>query len=128
MTVPQTPQPEVLRRDGLPGGVEIVNRADDGRANAGRCLLCGSVTYIGPCSDEALVTVMSTHLNQHAPGRVLDLGDLSWHVSATCPVCPDGGQIEVDPEGDLACATCGSWWDIDGRNGQRDEPDVAACG
>jgi|SRR5699024_6537916 len=117
MSAPPVAHADVLRREGLPGGVEVVSRAGDGRALGARCILCGQVTFAGPCSDAALVTVMSTHLNQHAPGRAVDLSDLSWEVSATCPVCEDGGRIEAVPDGVLVCADCGSTWDFEGRNG-----------
>lgn len=119
MSAPAPGMEEPLVREGVPSAVQVVSRTADGRALGGRCLDCGAVTYTGPCADAALVTVMSTHLMQHAPGRATDLGDVSWEVSATCTVCSYGGRIEVDPEGGLVCRGCGSVWSLDGTDGRR---------
>ena len=61
------------------------------------------------------------HAAQHEPGRALDI-TVEWEVSANCSVCDDGiGAIRVDPDGDLECTECGTYWSITGTGGRRRE-------
>lgn len=61
------------------------------------------------------------HLDQHKPGRALDI-EVSWEPVALCSVCEDGfGDIAHGYDGDLRCKKCETTWDIDGTSGERAE-------
>jgi len=61
------------------------------------------------------------HLDQHKPGRAMDIA-VDWEVSACCNVCEDEiGDVETDDGETLRCRECGTTWNIDGTNGEREE-------
>lgn len=63
------------------------------------------------------------HLDQHKPGRALDI-EVSWEPVAFCSVCEDGfGDIDHGDDASLVCKVCGTTWDIDGKQGERAEGD-----
>ncbi|WP_346007274.1 hypothetical protein [Janibacter terrae] len=69
--------------------------------------------------------IVRDHAAQHEPGRALDI-DVDWVPRANCSVCEDGiGLIEVDADGDLACAACRTYWSIEGKGGTLREGGVS---
>lgn len=69
---------------------------------------------------DAFESMWVDHQEQHRPGRALDI-EVDWEPSATCSVCPDGGDIHQDSSDTLECRQCGTVWDIDGSGGERYE-------
>lgn len=64
--------------------------------------------------------VLRDHLDQHKPGRALDI-EVSWEPVAFCSVCEDGIGNVVQEDDGLTCRQCGTTWDMDGKQGERKE-------
>jgi hypothetical protein len=63
----------------------------------------------------------NNHSSQYDPGHAPDIA-VEWEISATCSVCPDGGEIQMCEDGDAVCCDeCGTHWDMNGNHGTRDE-------
>lgn len=62
--------------------------------------------------------IIRDHLETHAPWRAPDI-EVSWEPQASCSICEDGGNIELEGPDALACSTCGTIWEIDGTYGER---------
>lgn len=62
-----------------------------------------------------------SHADQYDTGRAPDIA-VSWDVVAHCSVCPDeiGDIVVTDPE-TLTCKDCGTTWDHDGEQGERNQ-------
>lgn len=87
-----------------------------------KCGHCDHVVFGGRAADAPLPSandVLADHLEQHRPGRALDV-TVDWEPSALCSVCEDGiGMIE-EQDGMLVCTECGTTWELDGTNGERE--------
>lgn len=83
------------------------------------CSECDHVAFTGLPVDTDATRVIASHLNQHGPGRALDI-EPDWVLSVDCSVCDDGGDVKDEGES-LVCADCGTVWDRDGTGGERPE-------
>lgn len=85
-----------------------------------RCSDCDYAACTGGHPDFDWSHLIDDHLEQHNPGRAVDI-DVDWEPVASCSVCPNGmGDIYQEDDG-LRCRDCGTTWDINGRRGERDE-------
>lgn len=87
-----------------------------------KCSLCGHMVFTGIWTDMLYNgrAQMPDHIDQHKPGRALDIV-VDWGVSAQCSVCDDGiGDIVQDDEG-LICRECRTFWNIDGTGGMLED-------
>ena len=93
----------------------------DGRSVKATCDACGHTVYTWiPTAEPSAVRLLGDHVQQHAPGRALDI-TVGWELVASCSVCPDGGDIVVCDSETIECRTCGTTWDSDGKCGERTE-------
>lgn len=61
------------------------------------------------------------HSGQYDPGRAPDIS-VDWVISAFCSVCEDGmGDIQQEDSETLHCTECGTTWNMDGEDGEREE-------
>lgn len=87
---------------------------------------CGQCSYaaFGSASNGKRPTaesVLQDHLDQHKPGRAVDI-EVAWELSACCSVCEDGiGSITLSDSESLRCRDCGTVWSLDGTGGERSE-------
>ena len=80
-----------------------------------------SVVTSGPSDVDGFVVgeqIIRNHLKTHAPWRAPDI-EIDWVLQASCSICEDGGNVELEGPDALACSTCGTMWDIDGTCGER---------
>lgn len=62
----------------------------------------------------------ANHGMQYEPGRAPDIA-VDWEISASCSICDDGGEIEMNDGETIQCQTCKTIWTINGENGERDD-------
>lgn len=105
--------------------VEIKREAHDGTTLVPVEIRCSECTYIIFTAVPARLVetageLIDYHLEQHEPGRALDI-EIEWILSASCSVCDDGGDIEQDSTETVICNDCNTTWTIDGTDGELDE-------
>lgn len=67
------------------------------------------------------------HTYQFDEGRARDI-EVEWVISATCSVCPNGGNIEVIDSEAIECTECHTTWTMSGREGRLDESESEEAG
>ena len=60
------------------------------------------------------------HAAQYDPDREPDI-EVSYELVADCSICEDGGEVETTSTDTIECAKCGTVWDADGENGERNQ-------
>ena len=92
----------------------------------GTCRSCGCEVFTARSGEylssgdkliESLDGFYADHQDQHRPGRAPDI-EVDWEPSATCSVCPDGGDIHQDSSDVLEGRGCGTTWYLDGTGGE----------
>lgn len=86
------------------------------------CNMCPYVTFTARKAGAILSAneILKEHLEQHAPGRALDIA-VDWEPSARCSVCESGGDIVMNDVETLICNECDTTWTLDGTDGERSE-------
>lgn len=87
-----------------------------GRSVAAKCRRCSSSIFTWLPDGMGVEAALRDHDDQHGPGRARDIS-VEWSVSAECSVCEDGGDVDLDSDGDLLCQGCGTYWSVDGTGG-----------
>lgn len=62
--------------------------------------------------------VIDEHLAQHnEPDRAPDI-EIDWTPDASCSICDDGGNIEINDIETVVCRQCNTTWTLDGTDGE----------
>lgn len=103
---PHQPTFDVLAKDGL------------------KCEAPGCNYYLHVPREEWLETwkpyFRREHTDQFDHDRARNI-TVEWVISATCSVCPDGGEVDTVDGESIECLHCGTTWSMDGSNGYRHE-------
>lgn len=88
------------------------------------CSACGTTAFTGGPAHIADKPRgwMQDHIDQHAPGRAVNL-EVQWTLSADCTVCEDGGDIIDEDDETLRCQRCNTTWAFDGTFGELADED-----
>lgn len=93
-----------------------------GRSVRAKCHRCTSSIYTWLPEGVSVEAVLRDHDSQHLPGRARDIS-VEWSVIAHCSVCEEGGDVNLDSDGDLLCEECGTCWSMDGTGGTLADPE-----